>query len=327
LPQNKIPLSLKSKSKLGNLRLDFHSMSESISEEEVGEPPASNNAIIARYTKVCSQITDQLYIGGDGVASDKRILTEKGITHILNCAGTACKDYFPSDFSYLTFFLYDGSSEKIACLFYDALEFIDDAISQGGVVFVHCHQGISRSSAMLILYLMWKENKRFTELHEFVKSKREICNPNANFTCQLLNWWKSRTEDKGKPRVFVVTPHSTEDPDTLALRELPVPLTSVDPQGCYIFCQAEQVTTWTGSEAPRVLRKGVRRYVKLLQRFEEMPANVVRLKDGKTSPTLDDAFVPALQNVTADPSLSSLFSLARSRPRKSKSRNVSESSV
>lgn len=41
-------------------------------------------------------------------------------------------------------------------LIYDIFDFIESAIEGGGSVLVHCSQGVSRSTAVAIAYMMWK---------------------------------------------------------------------------------------------------------------------------------------------------------------------------
>ena len=53
--------------------------------------------------------------------------------------------------------LYDGGNQGMIGLFFEAVNFIENAISNGGKVYVHCVQGISRSSSFVLSYLIWKE--------------------------------------------------------------------------------------------------------------------------------------------------------------------------
>jgi len=48
-----------------------------------------------------------MYISGKEVAYNKTILKGNGITHILNLAGDLCKEKFPDDFDYKTYYLKD----------------------------------------------------------------------------------------------------------------------------------------------------------------------------------------------------------------------------
>ena len=67
---------------------------------------------------------------------------------MLNAAGVACKNYHEADgtFVYKTLHLFDSPREDISPMLYAAVEFIDAAIEGGGRVYIHCHQGVSRSS-------------------------------------------------------------------------------------------------------------------------------------------------------------------------------------
>jgi len=276
-------------------------MSQVGNTDEIHLPQESKAKKIARLDPICSKITEHLYLGSDTVARDFELLQNCQVTHILNCAATACENYFPDRFTYKSLFLYDGSNENISCLFYNVLDFLENAISNGGTVFVHCHQGISRSSAMVILYLMWKNHKPFTEIHEFVKSKREICNPNAGFTCQLLLWWSSRTNSQTNIRVYMVTQHRKDAPDTPVLREIESP-TSVDPRGCYIICNIEKrsIYIWEGNDSHPFLKTSAQECVKLLQHFEYPDSTVSNEVQGGESKDLTSCF-PSIKSVNLNP--------------------------
>jgi protein-tyrosine phosphatase len=58
-------------------------------------------------------------------------------------------------------------------------------------VLVHCSQGVSRSAALTIGYLMWKLGRPYQEVADLVKAIRGVTNPNIGFACQV--WRKSGT--------------------------------------------------------------------------------------------------------------------------------------
>jgi len=237
-------------------------------------PPESKASKIARCDRICSKIAESLFLGSDTIARDQHILKENGVTHILNCAGTICPNYHPNEFIYKKLYLCDGSKEDITSLFYDVLEFIDGAISSGGKVFVHCHQGISRSSAMLILYLMWKDNMDYQSTHERVKAIREVTNPNAGFTCQLLNWWSLHSAKKKKKRMFAVFPHCMKAPKQFILKELSKDqynIQSLDPRGCFIIWTAKRLFLWVGKDCPPILEENGKKYAERIQKYENGP--------------------------------------------------------
>ncbi|KAF3625016.1 Protein-tyrosine-phosphatase MKP1 [Capsicum annuum] len=92
-------------------------------------------------------------------AKDKDILKQNGITHVLNCGWFVCPEYFKSDFVYQTLWLHDSLSEDITSILYDVFDYFEDVREQHGRVFVHCYQGVSRSTSLVIGYLMWREGQ------------------------------------------------------------------------------------------------------------------------------------------------------------------------
>ena len=71
---------------------------------------------------------------------------------------------------------------------------LDSAIDKGESVLVHCLGGISRSSTIIIAYLMFKYNYPLNNAYDFVKSKKTNIAPNFNFMGQLLNLERSQRE-------------------------------------------------------------------------------------------------------------------------------------
>ncbi len=61
------------------------------------------------FEKQCSQVAERLFLAGDAVARSKEILDSCRITHVLNCVGFICKEYFKDDgLVYRTYFLQGG---------------------------------------------------------------------------------------------------------------------------------------------------------------------------------------------------------------------------
>lgn len=59
---------------------------------------------------------------------------------------------------------------------------------QDGVVLVHCNAGVSRSSSIVMAYLMWREGLLFDEAYRQVKLARPSSRPNSGFYRQLQNY-------------------------------------------------------------------------------------------------------------------------------------------
>ena len=59
---------------------------------------------------------------------------------------------------------------------------------QGHVVFVHCHQGVSRAATVVLATLMSAEHKSFTEAYAELKAVRPMIDPTARLRYDLLQW-------------------------------------------------------------------------------------------------------------------------------------------
>ncbi len=131
------------------------------------------------YYKI-NKITDKIYLGSEEGSSDKKLLKEYKVTHILVC-GSELKKRFKGEFVYEKYELEDRADENILKFFENAFDFIDSA----DVVFVHCLAGVSRSATIVVAYLMYKYKLSLKEATEYVKNKRKVINPNRGFVKQL----------------------------------------------------------------------------------------------------------------------------------------------
>lgn len=85
------------------------------------------------------------------------------------------------------------SRENIIQHFPTAIDFIDDALKDKNgtnAVLVHCFYGVSRSSTLVIAYLMKKYSLTYQKAFERAKSKRSLVHPNHGFAVQCKLFYK-----------------------------------------------------------------------------------------------------------------------------------------
>lgn len=155
--------------------------------------------VIRKYRGVCSEIVDgRLYLGGYQVACDWSKLQEKKITHIVNVSGDTCGNVFEDKLGYRTYHILDTPQESIEGALYDSIEWIDAKLKESSEnrVYVHCQEGVSRSSSFVIGYLMWKYKKSFSDASDYVRERRGTSSPNIGFTYQLLLFQKALSFSK-----------------------------------------------------------------------------------------------------------------------------------
>ena len=130
-------------------------------------------------------ICDNIYISAYRPATDKHILSKYDIKFILS-AGKELPPAFPNDFVYKTLPIYDSEHIKIDKYFKESFDFIES--SRNSNVLIHCGAGISRSSSIIIAYLIYSKKMSYSEAHKMVKEKRSIIKPNQGFEKILRNY-------------------------------------------------------------------------------------------------------------------------------------------
>lgn len=158
-------------------------------------------------------IENQIYIGSAIQAKNWKIIRELNITHIIN-ASFEHECVFKDEIKYLHVEVEDSHDEKIHKTFKTALEFMKNAFEEyqeslmkessdysfescslnnmseprvlkPPVLFIHCNLGISRSSSILIAYLICKYRLCLYAAFKYVKDKRLQIAPNYSFLRQL----------------------------------------------------------------------------------------------------------------------------------------------
>lgn len=137
------------------------------------------------------EVRPGIYIGDMWAAKDKRKLEAHGITHVLNAADgrfnvcTGSSFYRDTNITYHGVEAFDMPSFDLSPFFYSSTHFIKNALkTPGGKVLVHCAMGMSRSSTLVLAYLMIQEDMTLVEAITAVAKNRNI-SPNSGFLEQL----------------------------------------------------------------------------------------------------------------------------------------------
>ncbi|XP_073299832.1 protein-tyrosine-phosphatase MKP1-like [Primulina huaijiensis] len=241
---------------------------------------------LAFFEKECSRILDHIYLGSDVVAKNREILRQNWITHVLNCVGFVCPEYFKNELVYKTLWLHDCPSEDITSILYDVFDYFEDVREQGKRVLVHCCQGVSRSNSLVIAYLMWKEGLSFDDAFQHVKAARGVTNPNVGFACQLLQCQKRVHALPASPtsvlRMYLMAPHSPYDPLHLVPKILCEPSEQkLDSRGAFIIHIPCALYVWTGKHCSPVMSDNAMAAASQVIRYERAQGPVITLKEGE----------------------------------------------
>ena len=131
-------------------------------------------------------IAKQLYLCNMRMASKQRVMRCLGITHCVNVTADA-PHYFEEQgrIKYMRIAIEDRLTEDVRSRFESANAFIDTALSEHGVVLVHCRMGRSSSASIVIAYVIHKLGLSAEEAMSYVKQRRYVINPNESFVRQL----------------------------------------------------------------------------------------------------------------------------------------------
>lgn len=146
-------------------------------------------------------------------------------------------------------------------MFYQCVEFLEECHNKGGKVIIHCEKGVSRSSTIVIAYLIWKNKMTYDEAYTLVRKKRAIISPNLGFLVQLTNFYKRmyrphELNNNYIPKMFATGSHQKEDPHTIVVRLIDKLYNGVpgkksdvlDPRGMFVVGDENIAYFWIGNE-------------------------------------------------------------------------------
>ena len=133
-----------------------------------------------------SEILPYLWLGAAAGRTDD-MLKDKGITFVVN-ATNGCPMSKKCCVKQVKLKCEDSPNYNLKKHFDEISDLIQKEKEKGGKVFVHCMGGISRSSSLVLAYLIRYEKMTLLDAHSLVKSKRSFIRPNAGFWTQLIEY-------------------------------------------------------------------------------------------------------------------------------------------
>nr|CAI5833937.1 unnamed protein product [Callosobruchus analis] len=132
--------------------------------------------------KVPAKIVDYLYLGSQDCC-EKEVLEEYSIKFVLSIGVEASTRYEGITYQFVD--CLDLPETDLEKPLRECVPFIKNAINKHCNVLVHCNAGVSRSSSIVIGYLILDKGYTFSEAYEVVRSARSCIKPNVGFERQL----------------------------------------------------------------------------------------------------------------------------------------------
>lgn len=88
---------------------------------------------------------------------------------------------YPKDFKYKVLRISDSPGENIGRHFEEIVQWISKAMDQGGKILVHCWSGVSRSTTIIMAFLMYKLALTYDSALLTVRKARNVVYPNPGF--------------------------------------------------------------------------------------------------------------------------------------------------
>ncbi|XP_043351614.1 dual specificity protein phosphatase 15 isoform X1 [Dermochelys coriacea] len=130
-----------------------------------------------------NKVLPGLYLGNFIDAKDLEQLSRNKITHIISIHESP--QPLLQEMTYLRIPLPDTPEANIKKHFKECISFIHYCRLHGGNCLVHCLAGISRSTTIVVAYVMAVTELSWQEVLQAVRAVRPIANPNPGFKQQL----------------------------------------------------------------------------------------------------------------------------------------------
>ncbi|CAF1206340.1 unnamed protein product [Adineta ricciae] len=137
-----------------------------------------------------------LYHGDVYHASNGKLLKELDIKHIIDVCDCELEKEIVDNFNVLWINLNDDFIVDIKKYFETTNQFLYECKEKKEKVLVHCQMGISRSSSIVLAYLMKYHHDTLKKAYDYLLERRRVAGPNASFLLQLLRYEKELRANK-----------------------------------------------------------------------------------------------------------------------------------
>ena len=148
-----------------------------------------------RFPRGPSKVLDFLYLGGEVEATNRKLIRDLGITHVINCASgyiTTGEVFYGNGIKYMGFDAEDEPGYDIMKHYDDVYNFIEDARLSGGKAFIHCIMGVNRSGALTVAYVMQHNKIGPVTAGILVRKARGLILSNYDFQQQVITFARKR---------------------------------------------------------------------------------------------------------------------------------------
>ncbi|KAF8187711.1 protein-tyrosine phosphatase-like protein [Pholiota molesta] len=133
--------------------------------------------------------TGALWLGSLSAVQDPALLRSHHISHLVQVLDVPWLPLSEKDgFTCYKIEIMDERSVDIRPYLENACTYIDMALRAGWNVLVHCQQGVSRSPAIVIAYLIRQHGMTFDAAYALVRRKRACVKPNSGFVRALQEY-------------------------------------------------------------------------------------------------------------------------------------------
>ncbi|KAF7303570.1 hypothetical protein MIND_00586300 [Mycena indigotica] len=135
-----------------------------------------------------------LYLGGLTAMNDPSLLRQHNIRHFVQVIEAAWAPPCRADDTSYGIDIRDKENVDLRPYLEGACQYIERSLRTGSSVLIHCQQGISRSSAIVIAFLIRNHGMTYDSALAYVKRKRACVKPNPGFARALMEWeaaWRS----------------------------------------------------------------------------------------------------------------------------------------
>ncbi|KAG5892429.1 hypothetical protein JTB14_003365 [Gonioctena quinquepunctata] len=132
--------------------------------------------------KIPAKVIDHIFLGSQDCC-EIEILNEFDIKFVLSIGVAAPVEYGSITYKFVN--CLDIPETDITQVLRECVPYIEKAAKQRSNLLVHCNAGVSRSSSVVIGYLIMNKNYGYSQAYDIVKTVRSCIKPNVGFEKQL----------------------------------------------------------------------------------------------------------------------------------------------